>query len=189
VGLRNGTIQSDTFKYDGIYRGKVVSTSDPDQVGRIKVQVFGIFDESMEAANLPWAVPAYPISTGAGSEYGYWAVPEVGSFVFVFFEGQDVYQPVYFAEAPSKVYGQPSERTVNYPTRKILKTKNGIVLYIDDTDKVIKIDHPSGKSVQIDGNGNITIVGADVTIQASGAVDVTATGNVTISGSQVDINP
>lgn len=192
----NGVVQKDTFAYDGIYRAVVVSTSDPDQVGRIKVRVYGIFGDSMKAADLPWAVPAHPIFSGSGSGYGQWAVPEVGSQVFVFFEGNDIYQPVYFAEAPTKVHGQPTERTTNYPTRKILRTKNGIVVYIDDTDKVIRIDHPSGKSIQMDGSGNITIVGANVTVQASGNANVTAggsanltaSGTVTIQGSQVDIN-
>lgn len=184
----NGVIQKGSFEYDGIYRGKVLSTADPNQVGRIKVQVLGVFGDDMKAADLPWAVPAQPIFCGSGSGFGQWAVPEVGSYVFVFFECNDVYQPVYFAEAPDKVHGQPTERTTNYPTRKILRTKAGIVLYIDDTDKVVKLTHPSGKSIQMDGSGNITIVGANVTIQASGNVDLTASGVVTITGSQVNIN-
>lgn len=183
------SIQKDSFEYSRIYRGVVVSTADPDKVGRIKVRVFGIFDETIASNDLPWAVPAYPIFSGSGSNYGQWAVPEVGSQVFVFFEGCDIYQPVYFAEAPTKIHGQPIERTTNYPTRKILKTKNGIVLYIDDTDKVIKIQHPSGKSIQMDGDGNVIIVGADVTITASGDINVEASGSITITGSQVDINP
>ena len=185
----NGTLRKDSFAYSGIYRGEVVSTADPDQVGRIRVRVFGIFEDTIATANLPWAVPAQAVFTGSGSGYGRWAVPEVGTHVFVFFEGQDVYQPVYFAEAPSKVYGQPTERTTNYPTRKVLKTANGIVIYIDDTAKVIQLTHPSGKSLQMDGSGNITINAANVTVNASGKVDLTAAGNVTVSGAQIDLNP
>lgn len=177
----NGKLTTSSYSFDGIYRGQVVSTSDPDQLGRIKVRVFGVFGDSIAVADLPWAVPAFSLLSGSGSGYGCWCVPEVNSQVFVFFEGQDVYQPVYFAEAPSKVCGQPSERSTNYPYRKIQKTKSGIVVFIDDQSKVVQLTHPSGKIIQMDGSGNVTITANELT--------VTASGNVTISGSQVDINP
>jgi phage baseplate assembly protein gpV len=186
----NGVFKKDSLKLSGFYRGEVVDNTDPDQLGRIKVEVFGVFDGGdISSENLPWAVPAQSIFTGSGSGYGHFAVPEVGSHVFVFFEGGDVYQPCYVFEAPSRVYGQPSERTTNYPDRKIWKTVNGIVIYVDDKDKVVRLTHPTGKYIQMDGNGNVTISAGDVTIQASGEIGVTASGNITISGAQVDINP
>jgi len=145
-----------TLKFNGMYRGKVLDNIDPDKLGRLKIQVFGVFDKIV-VEDIPWAVPAFPLFSGSGSGYGYFVVPEVDSFVWVFFEAGDLYQPVYFAEAPSAVHGIPSEATTNYPYRKILKTKAGVVLMIDDSTGDITID-TTGTS------GSVVIKGASVSI-------------------------
>jgi len=180
MGCGNGTFVKDSFCYDGIHRGVVVNTADPDQTGRIKVRVYGIFEDDIPVADLPWAVPAQPLFVGSGFDYGYFAVPEVDSQVFVFFEGKDVYQPVYFAEAPTKLHGQPTERTTNYPYRKVWKTKNGIVIFVDDTAKTVRLTHPTGKYIQMDEDGNIDISAGDVTITG---------GTITIQGTVIEMNP
>jgi len=173
-------IQKDSFDYSGFYRATVVDNVDSSKLGRIKVQISGIFKSDIPTSQLPWAVPAYPIFTGAGVGYGSFAVPEIGSFVFVFFEGRDVYQPVYFLEAPSGVHGLPAERITNYPFRKVIKTKNGITVYIDDSSKEIKVSHPTGTYLEIDTNGKVTVIGGDITITGEAVV---------IEGDTVNINP
>ena len=147
-------IQKDSLKFPGNYRGKVVDNLDSAQVGRIKVEVFGVFDD-IAAADIPWAIPAAPIFTGAGVGHGSFSVPEIGTYVWCFFENEDVYQPVYFAAAPDGVRGLPSERITNYPSRSVFKTKNGISIYIDDTSgsQEIKISHPSGTYLTINNAG------------------------------------
>jgi len=169
----------DTLKFNGNYRGKVVSNTDPSSLGRIKVEVFGVFD-GIDAEDIPWAVPAFPLSSGAGVGYGSFAVPEVDSHVWCFFESGDIYQPVYFAEAADGVHGLPSERTTNYPSRKVIKTKSGIVIYIDDSDEEVKVSHPSGTYIEIDQNGKVIIHGGDITIEG---------GDIVIDGTTVNINP
>jgi len=149
--------------YTGFYRGKVLDNTDSSQLGRIKVNIHGVFD-GISSQYLPWAVPAMPLFSGSGTDQGCFCVPDVGTYVWCFFEGAHLYQPVYFAEASDGVHGKISERTTNYPNRRILKTKNDIVIYIDDTDKEIKVDHPSGAYVTIDGSGNIEIKGTTVHI-------------------------
>lgn len=155
----------DSVKFNSIYRGKVLNTADPDKLGRIKVCVFGIFDE-IEITALPWAVPAMPLFSGAGAGFGYFVVPEVDSHVWCFFEAGDLYQPVYFAEALSKVHGLPTERETDYPNTKVMKTKNGIVITINDKSgsEEIKVVHPTGSYLTIDKDGNIIIVGTKVSI-------------------------
>lgn len=155
-------------KFIGNYRSKVLSTTDPEQLGRIKVEVYPMMIgmetakhldgiEGIAIAQLPWAVPAPPLSSGAGVGYGSFAVPEVGSFVFVFFEEGDINQPVYFAEAPTSDHGLPSDRTTNYPNRKIVETSSGVKIIIDDaTGEVI-----------ITGTGDVTIQGANVRLNPS----------------------
>ena len=173
------TFKKDTLKFFGNYRGKVVSNADSSMLGRIKVEVLGVLD-GISAVNLPWAVPAFPIFSGAGSNFGSFAVPEVNSYVWCFFERGDVYQPVYFAEAPDGIHGLPSERTTNYPDRKVWKTPNGITVIVDDADLEIYVNHPSGTSVVIDTNGKITLTGGDITISGEAVV---------IEGTTVNINP
>jgi hypothetical protein len=159
--------------YTGFYRGKVLENSDSSQLGRLKVEVYGVLD-GLESQDLPWAVPAMPVLTGAGSGCGHFSVPAVGSYVWCFFEGADLYQPVYFAEAPDGVHGLPAERTTNYPNRRVLKTSSGITIILDDTSELVRVDHPSGSFISIDSNGDIIIEGS---------------GNTTIKGTQVSINP
>ena len=156
LGTTGFVNHKDTF--EGIYRGKVLDNNDPLKYGRIKVEVYPmlVIDSTvtnpLTSAILPWAIPAYSIWEGAGSDTGYFAVPAVDSYVYVFFEQGNVYQPVYFAEAPTATLGLPSERTTNYPDRKVLKTSSGVVFYVDDTSgsEVIKIIHPIGSNAFID---------------------------------------
>lgn len=169
-------------KFTGIYRGTVVDNNDPLKLGRIKVKVYPWFANITESNKLPWAVPAMPIWEGSGNGYGYFAVPKVGSQVFVFFENGEYMQPVYFAEALDGVYGLPAERETNYPDRKVMKTKNGIVIYVDDNAKEIYIYHPSSTYLKIDSDGNISV-------HASGNIGVNASGDITIEGATVNINP
>jgi hypothetical protein len=146
----------------GIFRGKVLDNNDPQKLGRIKVEIYPFF-VGINANILPWAVPAMPLFTGAGSDKGSFCVPDVGSYVFVFFENGDMYQPVYFAEAVSGK-DMPQERVGNYPSKRVFKLSSGIVFEIDDRDKVVKLTHPSNAYVVIDSNGNITISGTTVSI-------------------------
>jgi hypothetical protein len=144
-------------KYPLIYRGKVLSNTDPIQAGRIKIQVYPMFAGITNSVLLPWAIPANPIWDGAGAGIGHFAVPDVNSYVYVFFEQGDHYQPVYFAEAPTATLGLPSDRTVNYPNRKVVKSSSGITFIVDDTAQHVRINHPTGTYALIDTVGNITL--------------------------------
>ena len=146
------------IKLIGNYRAKVVDVSDPLLAGRIKIQVYPVMKD-IEAEDLPWAVPAMPLFSGAGAGYGSFCVPAMDSFVFCFFENGDMYQPVYFAEAQTGLHGIPASAKTNYPNRKVLKTKNGIEIIVDDTKghETISILHPKGSSIVFDEDGKVKI--------------------------------
>jgi uncharacterized protein involved in type VI secretion and phage assembly len=75
-------------KYYGIYRGTVVSNIDPEQMGRITA----IVPDVSGVVPTTWATPAVPI---AGKQMGAFMMPQVGSGVWVQFEGGDPDRPVW----------------------------------------------------------------------------------------------
>ena len=193
--------------YPGIYRGEVMDNNDPLKRGRCKV-AFRPMLQGIPTTDLPWAIPAFPIFEGSGNGVGYFAVPKIGTKVGGYFEEGDVYNPVYAWELPDGVNGVPSSAITNYPNRKVQRTTSGIEIIIDDTSKTItittpgnnqikvddttnsiKLTHASGKYIEINTSGNITITAADAVINASGSTTVTSSGAVTISGSTVSLNP
>lgn len=178
----------------GNYRGEVVDVEDPTKSGRVRVNVFGVYD-GLPVDVLPWAIYADP-NMGGISEVGSFLVPELGAHVWVFFEGGDHHFPVYWAGAPAIKEGTPDlpsesrQDSSTYPLNKVIKTKSGILIERDDTpDNVrFRIYHPSGNDHLIDNDGNETdkVVGTksqtvegDVTETYEGGVTETIEGDVT----------
>jgi hypothetical protein len=187
----------------GNFRGKVVDNNDPEQKGRIKVEIYPYF-HNVKAEYLPWSVPASPLFCGAGVGLGNFSVPEVNSFVWCFFEAGNLYQPVYFAEAPDFVHIIGDEKSTNYPKRKILKTSSGLLIIIDDEVPSISLTYENGIGVIIDqsvpfvsithvGGTSIVVNAAipsiDITHPGGASMSVDAAGNISITGTTVNINP
>ena len=159
-------------------------------LGRIKVEVYpmligietarlmGGHDEGINLAQLPWAVPAFPLAIGAGDGIGCFAVPDVGTMVWVFFQAGDIYQPVYFAEASNAIKGLPANRETNYPQRRIIKFKK-VEIIVDDEVGTLTIN--TDADVHITANDKVEII-------AAGDVDVTATGDVNVQGATINLN-
>jgi hypothetical protein len=229
---------SDNLKYFGTYRAKVLSTdvSEEDQLGRIKVEVPpflvgedtairlsqtpNIVVEGIPLDDLPWCLPAYPLGTGSSVwtdenneeiPIGIFVVPDVGSFVWVFFEGGDIYQPVYFAEAPTKTKGmatrrrgpEPDDEEKNhYPERRVIRFKRGIIIFDDhavtdsqsDEEAVVAYEGDTGE-----GGGELIIrvkkdihtiaedsyfieVGKDVSIKTRDQFITIADGVISVTG-------
>lgn len=142
-------------KFHGFYRGKVVDVQDPYRVGRIRVEVYGVFD-GLPVNALPWAIYADTMF-GGQEEIGGFVVPDMDSEVWVFFEEGDHTQPVYFAGAPARPHGPPQKDNGLYPRNKALRTMAGHYFEVDDTpgDTRIKLYHTSGTQTLIDHDGNV----------------------------------
>lgn len=147
-----------TDKFFGNYRGLVMDNVDPDKLGRIKVKIYPMLS-GVETINLPWAVPAMILNTGAGEDYGAFSVPDINTNVWIFFEAGDIYQPVYFAEATDGIKGLPSDKDTDYPETSVIRTKTGIQIKINrkEDSEDIRIDHPKGSWVEFYSDGKITI--------------------------------
>lgn len=94
----------------GFYRGIVLSNVDPDNKGQCKIYVPGVYSGKgvTNPDILPWAEPVMPIFGGSGisnntsakfSSNGWTSVPGIGTYVWVFFEGNDQNYPRFFAAA------------------------------------------------------------------------------------------
>ena len=78
----------DAKRYYGKYRGLVIANIDPQQIGRILVQVPDVFGEVPAS----WAMPCVP---AAGIQSGCFIVPPIGSKVWVEFEQGDPDYPIW----------------------------------------------------------------------------------------------
>lgn len=93
-----------------IMEGTVVSTSDPDEMDRLKIWVPALDGERYEIEHLPWAdycsvFAGFTVQRPAGSRatkndgqvpYGFKSIPKVGATVFVFCLNGDPARRVYF---------------------------------------------------------------------------------------------
>jgi hypothetical protein len=176
----------------GMYRGEVVNDQDPKRAGRVRVNVFNVFDDLADDA-LPWAIYSDPFM-GGQADLGGMFVPDVGSHVWVFFEQGDPKMPVYFAGAPARPHG-PTEATSQgeYPRNKVFKTRQGHTVEFDDTEGEtrIRIAHgPSGTQKTYAHNGDAEevieggltiIVEQDAVLYVKGDCQETVEGNLTRS--------
>jgi hypothetical protein len=175
------------------FLGEVVDVKDPKQLGRVKVNVFGVYDDILPA-DLPWAQIVVPVTTGIHEGKGQNLGILVGTQVFgMFLDGKNSQLPMVIGTVPKE--GDTNEKAkANYPLNKVYETETGHFKEYDDTDGAerIKESHKSGTFYEMDKDGNMTIdatkTGArTITIKASGQINVTAPV-VNVSGDVVKLN-
>lgn len=163
-------------KYYGKFRGTVINNIDPMMIGRIQVIV-------PDVSIIPgsWAMPCVPL---AGIQNGFYAVPIIGSGVWVEFEQGDPDYPIWTgcfwgtaAEIPATALIVPpvvpgitmqtplqnaiQVSDVPGPTGGImLKSTTGATLIVNDT----------GIYIQNGKGASIVMVGPSVTINAGAMV-------------------
>jgi len=157
---------SDARKFLGKYRGIVVDNIDPMQTGRLLVQVPDVTNILPSS----WAMPCLPF---AGIQSGFYAVPEIGSTVWVEFEQGNPDYPIWVgcfwetaAQVPALALAAPpglqqivvqtvSQNTllisdVPGPTGGILlKSSTGALISVSDTG--ITISNGQGATILMTG--------------------------------------
>ncbi|HEX4292990.1 MAG TPA: phage baseplate assembly protein V [Rhizomicrobium sp.] len=150
----------------GKYRGMVMNNIDPMQLGRLMVQV----PDATGLLPSTWAMPCLPM---AGKQSGIWALPQVGSGVWVEFEQGDIDYPIWTgcwygtaAEVPSlalaAIPGQPNI---------VLQTGGQTTLMLSDTPGPtggILLKTSSGASIMINDIGITITNGKGATISLTG---------------------
>ena len=79
---------NESSKYYGKYRGMVINNIDPMQMGRIMAQVPDVLGPIPSS----WAMPCFPFT---GKQMGFWAIPQIGTGVWVEFEGGNPDYPIW----------------------------------------------------------------------------------------------
>jgi uncharacterized protein involved in type VI secretion and phage assembly len=206
-----GLVQKVERRFYGKYRALVVDNEDPENLGRLKVQVPSVLGSEVVSG---WATPCVP--HGGDANLGWLSIPEVGAGVWVEFEDGDLEFPIWvgtFWSAPggdselpksNDSVGAEQTEVQSPPTRKIFKTRKGNTLQFEDADDaeeilvVFRIDDStrhvlrlSADGVEIrDANGNSMVMTADAfDITSAVALTISAPGQaVTIVGDTIDLN-
>ena len=169
----------------GMYVGYVTHRNDPEKLGRVRVCIPGVLE--------PFSAWAWPLGTSGGgfNDRGFFAVPEEGAEVAVFFNQGDVDAPYYLSAHWGKPDGEsevPEEAQKDPPDNRVIATPT-FRIELDESDKGKKLkltNRKTGDHLLFDAEENtITLEGTTaITIRAVGAISREA-AQVTIAGRAV----
>jgi len=163
---------SEKKRFLGKYRGSVINNVDPMQIGRIQVMVPDV------STVLPssWAMPCVPV---AGINMGVFALPPIGSGVWVEFEQGDPDYPIWVG----CFWGTAAEVPVLSHT--VPPAVPGITLQTTAMNGIVISDVPGPTGgIQIRTTAGATISVSDVGIIISNGQGAA----ITMTGPTVDIN-
>jgi len=171
--------------FNGCFPAVVIDNVDPDSIGRVKVRIPRVGDET-------WARIA---TLMAGNDRGTWFIPDVNDEVLVAFEeGEEGTVGQYYVIGGlwSKT-SSPPEKMDRNNNKKLLRSRNGVKITLDDQSgqENVIVETPGGQKITLkDGPGSVEIAdsnGNSVKLAANG-ISVSASAKVTINASQVEVN-
>jgi uncharacterized protein involved in type VI secretion and phage assembly len=162
-------------RYHGKYRATVLQNVDPQQTGRVVVQVADVLGQTSSS----WAIPCM---AAAGAQAGCFIVPPVGSQVWVEFEQGDPDYPIWsggFWGSTGEVPSAANSPAAIAPGQNIvLQTTGGNALVLSD-------------AATTSSTGGIIIKsgGAMIVVNATGIYISNGQGaSITLIGPTVDVN-
>jgi uncharacterized protein involved in type VI secretion and phage assembly len=177
-------------RWYGVFPALVSDIKDPDGQGRVKV-------------TLPWSADtgsgryeawARLATLMGGNNRGSWFVPDVNDEVLVTFEGGDPRRPYVIGGLWNGSDAPPdSMDSAGNNHRKVLRSRNGVKVTLDDTDgqEQMILETPGGQKITLkDGPGTIEIVdsnGNSIKLEPAG-ITVNASAKVTINASLVQVS-
>ena len=185
----------------------VTNNNDPDNLGRVKVQ----YPWSKESEESDWV----RVSTlMAGSEQGFFFMPEVEQEVLVAFVNADVNAPIIIGALWNTNSLPPQESDGGKNNIRKIRSRSGHEIVFDDNDEgsaqkleinsssghkiilddtsgseKISIEDKSGGKLELDASSNkISIISSmDVAIEATN-IGIEASGELTLKGALIKIN-
>lgn len=141
----------------------VTANADPDGLSGVKVQ-------------MPWqeakgeTTPYIPlVQKYGGDDRGAHIIPEIGDTVFVDFQGDNAELPIVIGTLTSRK--EKSGYSTPNNDLKVLRTRSGIIIILNDADGSVLIEDPSGNKYFMDGKGNIKFF-APKTIELEAGEDI-----------------
>lgn len=162
----------------GVAIAIVKSTKDPEGLGRVQI-------------NLPWRGKenekywARFATLMAGKGRGMVFYPEIEDEVLVAFEHGDIDRPYVIGALWNSKDKIPEENSDGKNNIKIIKTRSGHTIKLDDTEgseKIEIIDKTEGNKISIDSANN------KISIQSAGDIELLASdGKITINAKEIEI--
>ncbi len=181
-GFDDDYMDREDTKLPYIYEATVVDRNDPEQLGRIRFTIPGLFEPSS-----PWAYPAATFGGGSKDNGGF-AVPALGAEVYIFFVSGDPDQPRYLAGhwgiTQTDANEVPEEARKTPPDNCVLATKHfRIEMDESNNDKKLRLKNRlNGDFIEINAEDNT------ITIQATTGLTIKAVGLVDIRGTMIQLN-
>ena len=159
----------------GVYSALVTDNKDPENLARVKVAIVGVKGRSA------WARLA---TLMAGKSRGSYFVPDVNDEVLVAFEGGDPRRPYIVGSLWNGKDAPPESMDPDGKNqRKVLRSRSGVTLTLDDTEgaEQMILQTPGGQTITLrDGAGGITVTSAGKVNIAASTVEISA-GMVTVN--------
>ena len=149
-------------KYYGIYKGFVGSNEDPENIGRLQVQVPQVYGKDKTFKY--WALPKGIYS---GNGIGSFFIPNQGDPIWVEFENGDTRFPVWSYGWWAKDY-TPDGAT---PKVKVIVTTTGQRIELDDDKEEIRVKDSNSNELHLNAKGISLVIGGTNTKINLGTLD------------------
>jgi uncharacterized protein involved in type VI secretion and phage assembly len=150
-------------KIYGVVAGIVMNNKDPDKMGRVKVKIPRISgDEESNWARI--------VSFMGGKERGAFFLPEVDDEVLVAFEYGDINMPYIIGSLWNGIDKPPEENANGKNNIRIIKSRSGHIIKLDDTEnneKIEIVDKTEKNIIILDTKNNTISIKSDKDIELS----------------------
>ncbi len=177
-------------RWYGVFPALVTDIRDPDNQGRVKI-------------SLPWAPDtggdryeawARLATLMGGNNRGSWFIPDVNDEVLVSFEAGDPRRPYVLGGLWNGSDAPPESMDgAGNNEKKILRSRNGVKITLDDTDgqEQFIVETPGGQKITLkDGPGSVAIEdsnGNSIKLETAG-ITVNSSAKVTVSCSLAEVS-
>ena len=165
--------------------GVVTNNTDPDKLGRVKVQFPGVAADEESA----WA---RVVSVGAGGGRGLQVVPDVNDEVLVGFEHGDLGRPLVLGGLWSAKNAHPLHTTSGAKGGAVWQTRSGHLMTMSDgespAERYVRLALHTGKtSLRLGEDGSSLDTEKDLTVTGEAAITVSAKKDVTIEANSITL--
>jgi uncharacterized protein involved in type VI secretion and phage assembly len=164
-------------------RAVVKDNMDLMGLGRVQVTLAGYPDVE------PWAAVASPF---AGSDYGLYAMPQIGDEVIVGFERGDALEPFVVGGMWSAMSMPPAGIPQTDPQyKRVLKTPNGHLFEFDDLEQSITLKTTTDQEITLTPDEikiSVAEGAASITISLAGEVTIKATTQISMSAPAISLD-